>query len=85
MSDHKHVFTYAPRGKLHDQPNATLVCDCGVGILEAYHYACEERDRYKAQLEGWRVTAHAMLNMEYTERKRLLDMTVFSSKRLEGK
>ena len=52
MSEHKHVFTYAPYGDLHDQPNAILVCDCGLRILDAYHAACEERDRFRKDSEA---------------------------------
>ena len=42
--------------------------------------ACEERDRYKADSENWRNTAFFMLNVEYEERKRLLDLAVSHDK-----
>lgn len=40
----------------------------------------EERDRYKADSENWRNTAFGMLNLEYEERKRLLDLAVSHDK-----
>ena len=42
--------------------------------------ACEERDRLRKDSEIWRNTAHMMLNQEYEERKRLLDLALSHGK-----
>ena len=49
-------------------------------IICALASACEERDRLRKDSEIWRNTAHMMLNQEYEERKRLLDLALSHGK-----
>ena len=42
--------------------------------------ASEERDRFRKDSENWRNTAYMMLNVEYEERKRLLDLASSNDK-----
>lgn len=53
MSEHRHVFTYIPYGDLHDQPNAILMCECGVRVLDAYIAACGDLESARTLIRSF--------------------------------